>query len=353
MREHRWETQTTISFEEILSLAHKLQKAGLTTIHSQKEVIGYIEEWEVESVEQIQSLSSWATEDVTLLHVFDAWQGDFFLLAGRYHSIFQRHQNVNTYCSIAHPWRIPFPLATLQPEAWLWVGFRHTHGFIRVRVQTTEVIAPGETVDPAKEEFWMHDREQAFQTAVEILDLPIETHREPGKISLNTSRTDTPLFCSWPDAIGPCQFELNSPDPFEFLVPASQLASTFNNVPAPIRVYLTGFSQEALTTFQVTDLAKRYMYRCSIHCLLSEMPELLGIIAPHGRLYGSLAEFQSAVLLSSEIDAATIVGVVGTNGEFRVEIRLNQLPLPASQTQDWLENLIDKKLCYVPLPPFP
>ncbi len=353
MREHRWETQSPLSFDQILAIAESLKQAGLTSIHAEKEMIGYIEEWEVNSIEQIQALNTWPTEDVTLLHVFDQWQGDFFLLAGRYHTIFQTHQTVNTYCSIAHPWRIPFLPTTLQPEAWLWVGFRHTHGFIRVRVQTNEVIAPGESVESPREEFWIHDRQHAFRSAIEILDLPIEVRRENGKVSLHTTRNDTPLFCSWPDAFGPSQFELNSPDPFEFLVPGSQLASTQNNLPTPVRVYLTGFSSEALKDFTDLDPEKSLMYRCSIHCLLSEMPEILLALKPHGRLYGSLAEFQTSLLLSHGVDAAAIIGLVGTDGVFRIEIRLNQLPLASHETTEWLTGLIGQALVYSPLPPFP
>ena len=35
-----------------------------------------------------------------------------------------------------------------------------------------------------------------------------------------------PFFCSWPDAFGPRQFEYNTADAYEFLVPASKLAAT-------------------------------------------------------------------------------------------------------------------------------
>ena len=152
MREHRWETLSTLSFDDLMVIAGRLQKQGLTSIHPQKEMIAYIEEWEVGHLQDIQSLNSWPTEDVTLLHLLDDWKGDFFLLAGGYHTVFQQYQTVNTYCSIAHPWRIGRPLATLHPQGWFWVGFRHTHGFIRVRLQTMEIIAPGESVESPRQE---------------------------------------------------------------------------------------------------------------------------------------------------------------------------------------------------------
>ena len=353
MREHRWETQTTLSFDEILSVASKLRENGLTSIHEDKEMIGYIEEWEVSHPQQIQAFGSWPTEDVTLLHLLDNWQGDFFLLAGRYHSTFQTHQTVNTYCSIAHPWRISQPLATLLPDAWFWVGFRHTHGFVRIRVQTTDIIAPGESVEHPRDRFWLNDREEAFRAAIQILNVPIEVFRKNGRVVLDMSRPDGPLFCSWPDAFGPCQFELNSPDPFEFLVPACQLAATHQGQPANLRVYLTGFSESALSEFTRIAPNTRLMYRCSIHCTLSDMPELLRLLEPRGRVYGSLAEFQTGHLFSEGPDAAVIVGLVGTNGKWRLEIRLNQRPLPHQDTERWLKELVGHALMYSPLPAFP
>ena len=353
MREHRWETQTPLSFDDILSVVHKLRHDGLTSMHEDKEMIGYIEEWEVSDPQQFQALSTWPTEDMTLLHLLDNWQGDFFLLAGRYHSAFQTHQNVNTYCSIAHPWCISRPLATLLPEAWFWLGFRHTHGFIRIRVQTTDIITPGESVEHPRHRFWLADREEAFRAAIQTLDLPIEVIQKNERVLLQTSRTDTPLFCSWPDAFGPCQFELNSPDPFEFLVPASQLAATRHGQPANLRVYFTGFSEPVLLELSRIAPNPRCMYRCSIHCTLSDMPDLLRLLEPRGRVYGSLAEFQTGHLFPEGADSAVIVGLVGTNGEFRLEIRLNQHPLSHQETERWLEELVGHTLMYSPLPAFP
>jgi hypothetical protein len=353
MREHRWETQTILSFDDILSVTSKLKQAGLSSMHENKEMIGYIEEWEVSHPQQIEALASWPTEDVTLLHLLDNWRGDFFLLAGRYHSTFQAHQTVNTYCSIAHPWRIAHPMATILPEAWFWVGFRHTHGFIRIRIHTTDIIAPGESVEFPRDRFWLIDRVEAFGAAIQILDLPIEVIQKDGRVVLTSDRSDAPLFCSWPDAFGPCQFEFNSPDPFEFLVPASQLATTHQDQPANLRVYFTGFHESVLSDFTRIVPDPRLMYRCSIHCTLSDMTELLGILQSRGRLYGSLAEFQTGHLHSDGADAAIIVGLVGTNGEFRLEIRLNQHPLPHQETQRWLEQLVGHALNYSPLPAFP
>ncbi len=353
MREHRWESVSPLSFNDILSVGDKLRQAGFTSMHPQKEMITYVEEWEVTNPDEISQLEPWPTEDVTLLHVLDQWEGDFFLLVGGYHTVFQQHQSVNTYCSIAHPWRIGHPLATLQPVAWLWVGFRHTHGFIRVRVHTTDIIAPGESVEQPHEQLWLKDRKEAFRAAIDVLRLPIEVNVENQKVTLHTSRTDAPLFCSWPDAFGPCQFELNSPDPFEFLVPASQLAATSPHPAEQIRVYLTGFSTQALRDFHHLPFDSRLLYRCSLHCRLEEVPDIFSLLHSRGRIYGSLAEFQTAAFLAEGVDAAAIVGLVGSEGQFRLEIRLNQHPLSHQETEQWFQQLVGHDLVYAPLPVFP
>jgi hypothetical protein len=201
--------------------------------------------------------------------------------------------------------------------------------------------------------FWLNDREEAFRAAIQVLDLPIEVTQKSDRVLLHTTRTDAPLFCSWPDAFGPCQFELNSPDPFEFLVPASQLAATHQGKPANLRVYFTGFPESVLLDFTRIAPNPRLLYRCSIHCTLSEMPDLLRLLEPRGRVYGSLAEFQTGHLFPESADAAVIVGLVGTNGEFRLEIRLNQRPLSHQNTERWLEELVGHALIYSPLPAFP
>ena len=244
-------------------------------------------------------------------------------------------------------------MATLLPQAWFWVGFRHTHGFIRVRLQTTEIFTPGESIESPREEFWLIDRLEAFRESIESLDLPIQINRNRQKVLLQTTRPDVPFFCSWPDTFGPCQFEFNSPDPFEFLVPGSRLAATWGNQPADIRVYFTGFPEKALHAFNQIVESPRLKYRCSIHCDLEEIAEVEKRLASRGRIYGSLAEFQTGSILGEGTDAAAIIGLVGFDGKFRLEIRLNQHPLTHSETTQWLERLVEFPLIYAPLPAFP
>ena len=337
MRERRWETSGRLTFREVLAVGERLATLGLKPAHPAKDVICYVEDWAVDSPDAFDQLDHWATEDVTLLHIREAWQGDFFLLAGGYHTVYQRFQDVGTYCSISHPWRTKPGLRFHHPTCMFWLGFRHNHAFIRVRLHTQEVVTPGETREDARRVEWIDERRAIFLDAIGTLDLPGET---------------TPFFCSWPDAFGPCQFESNSLYAYEFLVPASRLAATFAPQPAGVRAYLTGFSEPALDAFAAVQPGARSVYRCSVHCALGELPEVLATIEPQGRLYSTLCEFQTQELMPEGDDASAIIGIVGTAGGFQLEVRLNRAPLPEEHMAAWLERLLGYDVTYAPLPPF-
>jgi hypothetical protein len=353
MRERRWESRSRLGFDEVLALGGRLAALGLKPATPRKEIICYIEEWPVESPEDLARMDPWVTEDVTFVHSHERWRGDFFLLAGGYHTVYQRHQEVGTYCSISHPWKIPEALLTHHSRNMFWLGFRHAHAFIRVRLHTTEVITPGETRDDDRRALWVDERRRAFLAAIKVLNLPIEAEVEDGSLALNPFRPNAAFFCSWPDAFGPCQFELNSSDVFEFLVPAGRLAATNGGEPVVVRSYLTGFSPPALEEFASIHAGARYMYRCSSHCLLEDLPDILKAIAPGGRLYATLCEFRSQQFLPDADDAYAIVGVMGLEGGFKIEVRLNRAPLPEDAVAGWLEALIGMPLAYAPLSPFP
>jgi hypothetical protein len=364
MRERRWESPARLKFGEVLELGERLSALGLQPALPSRDVICYVEEWTVKAPDELDRLDPWPTEDVTLVHIRENWRGDFFLLAGAYHTVYQRHQDVGTYCSVSHPWRIRDRLLLHHPRAMFWLGFRHAHAFIRVRLHTTEVITPGETRADDKRELWLDERQRAFQAAIALLDLPVECRVEQGSVVLHSRNVGIPFFCSWPDAFGPCQFEYNSSDAFEFLVPASRLAATWGVVssdgamagsgePAIVRAYLTGFTEPALEEFQVIESGARYAYRCSVHCPLDEVPEILDAIARDGRLYTTLCEFQTQRLIPEGADASAIIGIVGADGGFQIEVRLNRAPLPESEMAGWLENLLSMPVTYAPLPPFP
>ncbi len=352
MREQRWETTTPLNFGQALAVGERLATLGLKPVAPANDVICYVEEWTVTSPDDFDELDPWATEDITQVHVRERWRGDFFLLSGAYHTVYQRHQDIGTYCSISHPWRIREVLRHHDQRGMFWIGFRHAHSFIRIRLQTQAVITPGETHGDTDRMRWLDERRAAFLEAIAVLDLPIETHVEKNAVVLRSSDSSIPLFCSWPDAFGPCQFEYNTSDAFEFLVPASKLAETFNPEPAGVRAYLTGFSETALTEFQEIEPGARRAYRCSVHCPLDDLPEVLNTIQPDGVLYATLCEFQTQSLLPDREDASAIIGIVGLQGRFKIEVRLNQAPFPEDAMAAWLERVIGHPVVYAPLPAF-
>ncbi len=352
MRERRWETTTPLTFDQALAVGERLTTLGLKPAVPAQDVICYVEEWTVGSLDGFDQLDPWATEDVTLIHVRECWRGDFFLLAGAYHTVYQRHQNIGTYCSISHPWRIRERLTLHEQKAMLWLGFRHAHSFIRIRLQTGEVITPGEIREDARRAQWLDERRAAFLDAITTLELPVETGIANNTVTLKPHDLSNPFFCSWPDAFGPCQFEYNSSDAFEFLVPASKLAATFVPEPAGVRTYLTGFSEDVLAQFQAVAPTPRLVYRCSVHCPLDELPEVLTTIQPDGRLYVTLCEFHTQEVLQEGGDASAIIGIVGSGGDFGIEVRLNKAPLEEPRMAGWLERLIGHQVVYAPLPAF-
>ena len=353
MRERRWETSKSFGFGEVLKLGERLRSQGFVPAHPAKDIICYVEDWTVDQLAEWNKLELWPREDVTLIQILDSWQGDFFLLAGRYHTVYQQYRDVGTYCSLSHPWNISFPLRTHHRRAMLWLGFRHSHGFIRVRVQTNDVVTPGETRLDFHRSLWVAEREQIFAEAIACVALPITTSIRNGLVILHTSDSGTPFFCSWPDAFGPCQFEFNSPDAFEFLVPASRLATTHGDTPPRVRVYLTGFTETQLEEFRSLHPEAVSSFRCSVHCQLDEVPEVLSLIAPKGRLYATLCEFRAEEINPDAKDASAIIGVVGEEGAFRIEVRCNRAPLPEEDMAGWLNDLLGMPVVYAPLLPFP
>ena len=353
LREQRWETQASLSFGEILSLGKRLSSMGLKPAKESTEIICYIEEWKVDGEEEIAKLEPWFIEDVTLVHIRDGWEGDFYLLSGEYHSHYQKFQGVGTYCSISHPWKIKNALLTHLPESMFWVGFRHIHGFIRVRLHTREVITPWEKQDEDNKNIWKEERRRAFLEAVQILELPVEVTLENEKLILRSSNPGAALFCSWPDAFGPCQFEYNVSNPFEMIVPASCLAEGYGGGPRTIRSYLTGFSQAALKIFGKIQSSPQLAYRCSAHSELKGLPKILNTVGKKSRLYMTLCEFQTQEVFPNLEDIYAIVGIVCVEGEYKIEVRLNKVSLPKDEMGDWIEKFLMHEVVYAPLPPFP
>jgi hypothetical protein len=354
MRERRWESRFIFNFDRVLSVCERLAGLGLKTTLPERDGIAYIEEWTVASPREIGRLDSWTMEDVTLVRIHENWTGDFYLLASRYRGAYEKHQASDTYCSASHPWRFPSPLQKHHRSGMLWVGFRdRTHSFIRVRLDTAEVITPGETRGDDARDLWLDERRRLFGHAVELMDLPIQVGIKNRHVHLRAEESSLPLFLSWPDAFGPCQFEYNANDPVPLLVSAGRLGQTFGPEPAAVRIYLTGFPEAALREFGVVETAARTAYRISIHCRLTDIPSVLSVIRPDGRLYATLCEFQTTKFLPAADPAWAIVGAVGTEEGFRIETRLNRAPLPEDRMAEWLEAVLGLPVRPAPLPPFP
>lgn len=360
MRERRWESKATLTERDWRNVGDRLGRLGLALPAPSKELIGYVEEWTVAAPDEIDRLSAWHIEDVTLIQIHENWSGDFYLLAGGYQALYRQLHAHGAYCSVSHPFALDVGAAKgswrlHHPRAFLWVGFRDTHAFIRVRLQTNEVITPGETRADDQRNRWLEERQLAFESAISTLELPIDVSVDKGRVVLRTEREEAALLCSWPDAFGPCQFEYNINDPLDLLVRAGRLAATCP-APAQVRAYLTGFDRRALAHIQAAMEPTRSAYRCSVHCRVDELQELLKLIAPDGRLYATLCEFQSAALLPDAPDADkswVIFGMIGQHGRVRVELRLNRAPLPEARMAGWLEELVGLPVVYAPLPAFP
>ncbi|HET8761438.1 MAG TPA: hypothetical protein VFN94_10230, partial [Nitrospiria bacterium] len=209
MREHRWETRTPIGFDDVLALCRRLEGLGLPVRPADRVGACYFEECWVDRLEDIGRLDAWPIDEVTLIEVDDTWTGDFFVLAGRHHELYRERASMEAYLSLSHPWRIPLDgdLTAHHRDAMFWIGFRDTHGFIRVRVVPREIIAPREGEQDARRDEWVRERAEAFTAALEALGLPLFVDWSEGMPTVGSAEPGCRISGSWPDAFGPCQFE--------------------------------------------------------------------------------------------------------------------------------------------------
>ena len=136
-----------------------------------------------------------------------------------------------------------------------------------------------------------------------------------------------PFFCSWPDAFGPCQFEYNTSDAFEFSCRPASLPETFRPEPAGVRAYLTGFPETALQNSKRLSRERGLSIAAPSTARWMICLRCRYAIQPHGLLYATLCEFQTQAVLPDAEDASAIIGIVGINGQFKIEARLNHAPL--------------------------
>ena len=354
MRERHWESKHNIEFNNLPEFLNRLSMLGLKPVSFGSDLICYIEDFTVQRPSDFEPLSDWPTEDVTMVHTRENWRGDFYLLAGAYHTLYQGAPGQATYCSISHPWITDGTMVHHSSQSMFWLGFRERfQSFIRIRVETVEVVPPGETHSDIRRTAFLDERHHIFKSAVDLLSLPIELSINQQSVKLSTSQKNVLLLNSWPDAFGPGQFEYNSSDPYEFLVPASRLAATCQSKPVTVRSYLTGFSESVLKKFMEIEGEPRSAYRCSLHCSLEDLSEIRGLTGSDSRLYATLCEFQTNQFLPKEMNAWAIIGVVGYSDGFRIEVRLNRSPVNLDEMTAWLDTLLGFPVAYAPLPAFP
>ena len=86
---------------------------------------------------------------------------------------------------------------------------------------------------------------------------------------------------------------------------------------------------------------------------VEDIPDILRVLDRSGRLYTTLCEFQTDTVLPEGKAVAAIIGIVANLGQFRIEVRLSQSPLPREETTEWLEGLLGVPVSYAPLSAFP
>jgi hypothetical protein len=351
MRERRWESQSAIRFDEVRVLSDRLKRLGLDVKGFHRAAACYIEEFWVSRIDEIDRLNAWTIDEITLVQINEQWKGDFFVLAGKHHDLYRQYPRMEGYLSLSHPWRIPeeLKLRLHQREAMFWIGFRDTHGFIRVRVIPGEIITPGERRGEAKRLTWVTERASAFSEAIQSLDLPLFVEWEKGSLLISSEENSSAVSLSWPDAFGPCQFEYIVSDRYELLVPAARLISKFGMQPAVIRTFLSGFPPEILNDFHLLQPESRMLYRGYIHAPLEELPQVVQSVAPNGRALVNLCEFGTRLVLPEGEESYAAIGVIGSESGFKIEVRLNRAPLPEDEVGDWLNDLIGSPMEYSPL----
>jgi hypothetical protein len=311
----------------------------------------YFEEFWVDRLDEIERLDPWPIEEATVIEVDETWAGDFFVLAGRHHELYRERASMEAYLSVSHPWRIPHteePAAHAR-EAMFWLGFRDTHGFIRVRVVPTEIVAPGEGEQDARRDQWVRERADAFAAAIDALELPLFVDWSDGVPAVGSAEPGCRIAGSWPDAFGPCQFEYVVADRYELLVPAARLVERLGTHPAVLRTFLSGWSPNALEALHRLQPAAKLLHRGFVHASLSDLPAVAAAIAPRGRALATLCEFATTDVTPEGRDAYAIIGVIAAAEGFTVEVRVNRMPVPVGEMDAWIEGLIGARVVYAPL----
>lgn len=350
MHERRWESESEVPFDEVVSLRNRLKGRGLAVKGIDQEIACYLEEFRIDHLSEIDRLSPWMIEEMTLVQINDRWEGDFFVLAGEHHDLYRSNPCTESYLSLSHPWRIPAGrgLKMHQQEAMFWIGFRDTHGFIRVRIAPREIITPWERRGEGERMTWVGERVSAFSEAIDLLELPLLVRLGKGSFTILSTDSSSVVSSSWPDAFGPCQFEYVVLDRYELLVPAARLVSKTGTRPGLVRTFLSGFPRDVLEQFHRLQPQSTMLYRGYIRGVLEDLPEIVRSIQPHGRALVNICEFATREIAPGE-EAHAVVGIIGSRSGFGIEVRLNRAPLPEEAMGAWLNELIGLPMRYSPL----
>jgi hypothetical protein len=354
MREHRWESENPVDFQELLEVCSRLRGTGFKIHEEELDRACYFDEFMVKGLDEIGRLAPWVIDELTLVEVTKGWKGDFFLLAGRHHNLFREHERMEAYLSICHPWQIPHHLETQyhDPESIFWIGFRDTHAFVRVRLVPKEIITPGERGSEDQCQAWLTERTNIYSQIIAELNLPIEVKREDKSVTLFSTDSSALLSVTWPDAFGPCQFEFVVSDRYSLLVPASRFVSKFGIQGSNLRVFLSGFPLEQLKRIHQLQSAAALSYRGFLQAPMTDLPDIVAAVAPVGKGLINLCDFQTDHFVSSAISAEGVIGVIGDPRGYKIEVRLNRTPLSKLETGTWLERVIGAPMVYSPLPLF-
>ncbi|MHB8483016.1 MAG: hypothetical protein ACYDBV_09875 [Nitrospiria bacterium] len=354
MREHRWESLSSINFQEVLSLSDRLRGEGFKIREIDQERACYLEEFWIQQWDEIDRLDTWIMEEATLVEIQEQWTGDFFVLAGRHHDLYRQHHSMEAYLSLNHPWRFPADLTPYfhHEESMFWIGFRGTHGFVRVRLVPRKIITPGEKEEALNREQWLDERRRAFLSSISVLNLPLSVYSSQKELSVVSDDTSAVVSVSWPDAFGPCQFEMVVADRYELLVPSARLISMLGVQPATLRTFLSGFSRKVFKEFHQLQPRSRLLYRGYLQAPFIDFPDMVQAVSPAGRIFVNLCEFPTKRFLPGGEEAYVVIGVVGDLSGYKIEVRFNRHPLPPAELEGWLHEILGLPMVYSPFPLF-
>lgn len=351
MRERRWESRDSLAFEEVLDLLASLTRAGLTVRPPRRESACYFEEFGIEGVDDLDRLEAWPLEELTLVQVADQWTGDFFVLAAAHHEAYRARPAMEAYLSLSHPWLIPRDLGPVlhHDEGMFWIGFRNTHAFLRGRVIPKDIIPPGEARGDAQRDRWVRERADAWSAALDVLDLPLFVDWSNGRPEVGSADPGCRISGSWPDAFGPCQFEYVVADRYELLVPAARFIERLGVRPATLRTFVSGWPPAVFDEIHRLQPDARRLVRGYLHACLLDLPEIVGAIAPRGKILSTLCEFRASDRDAAAQDAYAVVGVIGGPDGYAVEVRLSRAPRPEDEMDAWVSRLVGRPMVYAPL----